>query len=475
MSDLVQWLIDNEPEFSRKRLPSLYSDLAQQKSANPDGFAANATAWQKALIRAALAGQLPGELKIILRTSDDLLHALHSPRYGLPTGLGTILDEAIRTRKLVALKDFTSAEQSIYQQSWSLGSLLRWGLTQAGLWRSDSWDTSGRLKKGDLVVIEGLEQLERQLTALRKNDGQGITDRILSREAFSQLVAGTEIGTLTAREIECLLQFLYRDKQVLSYDAHTVKFRAPSSNKPESISEEDAHIANVKTTIATLESQVAALNTRIGNLQQTALKAVQSKNRNAALSALRSKKLAETALQQRTSMLAQVEEVYSKIEQAIDQVSFLQVMQASADTLKTLNKRVGSVEKVDAIMEDLREQMSETAETGQVLQEPLTGNAVLDEAEVDDELEAMEKEEQTRKEKLQDDANQARLTELGQFEKEATHKTVWGNDGDAATKTQVDTDLASSSQRLEQVSLNAGAGIPKDGDTRKREAQPEAA
>merc|ERR1711939_1163761 len=128
MPSLLDWLVENEPSFRRTRLPSLYSDLTVQRSTNPEGYSANVTAWTSALTRASLAGQLPLEQRLILQTSDDLINALASPQYGWPSGLGCVLDDAVRTGKMVDLDDFLTSEKSIYSRSWipSPWSILRW-------------------------------------------------------------------------------------------------------------------------------------------------------------------------------------------------------------------------------------------------------------------------------------------------------------------------------------------------------------
>lgn len=407
------------------------------------------------MTHAALAGQLPTEQKIILQSSDDLLNALQSPRYGRPTGLGSVLDTAVRNGKMMDLKAFASADTSIYQKSWipSLGMILKWTLHQAGLGNETSYDSSGRLKQGELILVEGLEQIAKQLLIQQAAQGGAVTDRVMSRAAFSQLLSNTETGALSVRETEYLLRYLSRDKQLLTYDSSTVKFKAPSTDKPEPISSEDATIASLKGLIAVLESRVSSLSLRVTTLQKTAQSAVQSKNKNAALAALRSKKLAERNLQQSTDMLNQLEEVYAKIEQAVDQVQVLQVMQSSAQTLKSLNQRVGDVEKVDAIMDDLREQMDQTNEVGQILQEPLSATAALDETEIDDEFEALEKEEQASKEQLHEQSTRARLAELEGVQRAAQEKAVAEVDKDS-THAALDSELENSSQKLERMHLD---------------------
>jgi charged multivesicular body protein 7 len=82
----------------RNRLPSLYSDFAIQKRTNPDGYAVNTAAWEKALINAARQGHLAsgfgsGEQRdhLVLNADDTLLRELESPEWGKPVALGSVL------------------------------------------------------------------------------------------------------------------------------------------------------------------------------------------------------------------------------------------------------------------------------------------------------------------------------------------------------------------------------------------------
>ena len=140
--------------------------------------------------------------------------------------------------------------------------------------------------------------------------------------------------------------------------------------------------------MSSLEPQITQLTSQISELDRKAKEAVANKQLPAAKSALRTKKLAETKLQQRTATLTQLEEVYAKIEQAADQVEMVRVMEASSQTLKSLNKQTGGVDKVQDVMEGLRDEMANTEEIGQVLNEASAG--AVDEGEVDDELEELE-------------------------------------------------------------------------------------
>lgn len=85
----------------RARLPSLYSDFSTQRHTNPDGYATNAAAWQRALAHAALAGVIhsssgsrhhgdDGVAKsdlLVLRTGNALMAELETQEWGRPVAL----------------------------------------------------------------------------------------------------------------------------------------------------------------------------------------------------------------------------------------------------------------------------------------------------------------------------------------------------------------------------------------------------
>lgn len=403
------------------------------------------------MTRAALAGKLPLEQKILLRTSTQLLDDLRSPEYGIPTGLGAVFDEAIYNGKMLDLKQFEGLEHSIYEKSWlpTPWTIIQWTLRQTGLIARSSYDQSGRLRVGQLVLIDALEEVTKQLHILRDKRGNAVTDRVMTRDVFADLVAQTQTGALSREEIEILLKFLSRDKQLVAYNSRIVKFKSSSATQPEVLTEEDTTIATMKALMTSMEVQISDLSARVASLQTTAHSAVQAKNKTCALSALRSKKLAEKNLQSRIDTLHQLEDVFAKIEQAVDQVQIMQIMQSSADTLKSLNQRIGGVDKVDLIMEDLREQMGVVNDVGQILQEPLDNNATVDEAEVDEELVALERQEAVRREEMQAEATKAQLAELGRIE--VAVKTQ-GRENETPGSLE-DADLESSSQKLQRMRL----------------------
>lgn len=397
---LLTYLLQNDPAFRKPRLAALYSDFSSLRTTNPDGYTANISAWLKGFSHASLAGAFPAQSLLTLSISPSLLQSLESKQWGRPLALGAVVQEGIATKQLVPEKEFMASQQSIYANPWNLNplNLLGWGLKQLGLIGT----VGNTLPRGQvrLVVLANLEEAAKAFDMrTRGARGKGKAERVWTRQAFEKefddLISPT--ASLSRSDWDVLLKFLDRDKEVLVYDKNTVKLRADGETS--AITQEDATIANLKTLIRDLEVQVKVLETRVEELAITAKQAVEKKNRVSALAALRSKKLTETTLGKRHATLAQLEEVFVKIEQATDQVELVRIMEASTNVLVGLNKQVGGVERVDNVVDSLREQMGQVDEVGNVLAEQ--GREGVDETEVDEELEEMEKVEREKREETE--------------------------------------------------------------------------
>ena len=399
--------------------------------------------------------------------NDDLLDALASAQYGRPDGLGVVLDDAVRSGKMIDLKDFTNSEKSIYSRSWipSPWAVLRWSLRQAGILGENSYNISGRLRQGRLVLVPALEDLCKKVKVWAEKHNSTLTDRIWTREAFareigsllnSQNEEASSTPQLSAPDLDILVQYLTRDDAILTSSATTIKLKSPSS-LPEPVTSSDESIANLKSLIANLTTQTTSLSTRITTLQTTASTALTSKNKPAALSALRSKKSAERQLAQLSSQLSQLEEVFIQIQTASDQKTIMDTLESSSTVLKGLNKQIGGVERVDNVMDALREEMEKTGEVQGVLNEGLLGSVDQEvvEGEVDEEFDRMEREERERDERAE---NVKREREEGK-EAQRTRERLAGIEGPVGSNVKekgsdVEKELSRSVDRMERMQLD---------------------
>jgi charged multivesicular body protein 7 len=235
-----------------------------------------------------------------------------------------------------------------------------------------------------------------------------------------------------------------RDKPHLTYSrqSSTIKFAPPHTAIPPEITENDVSIASIKTLLQSLELAVPPLEERVAELDAKAREAVAKKQTLTAKAMLRSKKLVEGTLEKRRANLLQMEETLSKIEAASDNVEIIQAMKTSTSVLKSLNDAVGGVEGVERVTEALRTEMDIGEDIGKVISEP--GAEAVDEGEVDEEFEALfreekekeeavlrkereekeavEQAEREKREKAEAEATRKRLEELETFEREAQEK-----------------------------------------------------
>jgi charged multivesicular body protein 7 len=382
-----------------------------------------------------------------------------------------VVNDALARKEWLALKEYLEMRESLYYKGWGVripgvGEVVYWGLRQLGLTFGE-----GKMPTGRVIVVENLETAGKEV--MRRFDAapKGRIERIFSRAAFAETFGDIlgERAQLSDSDTEVLLKFLARDKGVLVYDSETVKFKAPNDTEQE-ITNEDSTITALKTLIRDLETQITILEKRADVLANTARDAVARKNRVSALAALRSKKLAESTLVKRHATLAQLEEVFAKIEQAADQVELVRVMEASTKVLSGLNKEVGGVERVDGVVDRLREEMGVVDEIGEIVGE-LGKNGAVDEGEVDDELEVMEREERERREAIERKEKETRekreaeetrkkLDALEAVEREAREKENARQQTEQSTAVNTEKEIEDSTLGMKRMSLDPPAAEP---------------
>lgn len=281
-----------------------------------------------------------------------------------------------------------------------------------------------KLEVGNFVVLSNVESASNLI--LKKMETQmSVVDRIVSRTEFLRRFANVlnPSAPLSQNDLTILLVHLARDKQAISYDAQTIKFKSENESSPLPITQEDTAIANLRDTLAKINAQIPVLTSKVAETEAAAREAVQKKQMVTAKAALRSKKLAESALAQRTDVALQLEGVYAQVQQAADQVEIVEAMKAGATALKGLNQKVGGAEGVSAVVDSLNEEMATADEINNIINE--SGQPV-DEMEIDDEFEALENAEKAEKEKREQEEEAAktaaRLAELEELEKERKEK-----------------------------------------------------
>ena len=190
------------------------------------------------------------------------------------------------------------------------------------------------------------------------------------------------------------------------------------------ITSSDTSIAHLKTVRLSLTEQISLLTTQSQSLNLKAREALSDKSRILALAALKSRKLTESALQKRSDALSKIEEVLSSVEQSISDAQVLKSLESGASALERLNRDIGGIEKVERIMERVRQGVEQSEDIGRIIAEMGTG-ARIDDEDVQDEYDEMVKaEEKEKKAALERETEKEKEAEREKLEREKTEKVV---------------------------------------------------
>ncbi|KAJ0419124.1 Snf7-domain-containing protein [Aspergillus carlsbadensis] len=151
-----------------------------------------------------------------------------------------------------------------------------------------------------------------------------------------------------------------------------------------------------KNAILMLREQLSMLQKREKHLetqmqeQEAAAKKNVTSNKNAALAALRRKKVHEKNLEQTQAQIAQLEQQVYSIEAANINYETLNAMKAAGAAMERIHNGM-TIEKVDEAMEKLRDQQELNNEIAEAITRPALGDQ-LDEDDLEQELEGLEQE-----------------------------------------------------------------------------------
>ncbi|CAI6227952.1 unnamed protein product [Periconia digitata] len=432
--ELTQFILANEEAFqSRGRLTSLYADFSSQIHTNPEGYQANLAVWRKALANAARAGVVPapGSVRnhLTIHSNPDLARALQHNDHGMPTCLSAIIRDAIRKGDFVPLKEWQTSRVPIYKSSWipTVSGVVQWGIHKLlGPLNST------KLPEVNLVVVKNVEDAAEQLMKHYKASYTSPADRVLTRSAFSKRFS-KPLGyksSLSSEDLDVLLTHLTRDRNEVSFDNETIKFKLETEATPLPISQEDTILARLRDSVERVHAEMSVLQLRIESCQAAAKEAVEAKQMIRAKTALRSRKLTESALSHRAKIVLQLEETYEKLQEGQIQVETVEVMKAGAAALKILHNKVGGAEGVQGVVDSVKEQMDMTNEINNIINETATP---ADEGEIDEEFEALERAEREKLEQQEAHKTAGRLAELDETSTSFSQLTVDQNE-DAAEK-----------------------------------------
>ncbi|KAF9582663.1 ESCRT-III subunit protein snf7, partial [Lunasporangiospora selenospora] len=147
-------------------------------------------------------------------------------------------------------------------------------------------------------------------------------------------------------------------------------------------------IVELRNTLQMLEKRETYLQTKIDNELKTA-KVNATKNRRAALMALKRKKQYENQIDMISGSRLTIETQVMAIENANVNLETMKAMKSGASAIKSIHESM-DVHTVDQTMEEIREQMDTAKEISEIFTQPIAFGIDLDEDELNAELDELE-------------------------------------------------------------------------------------
>lgn len=383
--------------FKELRLPSLYSDFVELRELNPEGFAANIDAWSALLLEGLKSHFFKSSVSI---TSSGLAVSLRHSKHGEPKALGLVLDELVRSKKYIPLSIYKDTSPYTSRSIADYISPMKWLLATWALMKLSSFKSSkaGTLLPESYIHIDNLAAVGDEVTKLvqQRIDKEGVySSRLLDGDMFAAVVRQVH-DFISDSDIDVLHTYIARDagkmtlvKQNSKSDRIYIKFGTSEAE----ISEDDISIIRLKGSIQSLALRSKVLEHRLDNEIPERIKSLL--------------KLKDSDRQERLKNIliqkAQVKKSLSKCEAASNQLialleavndaqgnaSLFETLQSTKAALQSMNEKV-SLDDLDELQLELDE---EIAATNTISDSLVVSTDGIDEAEVDDELELLEKEE----------------------------------------------------------------------------------
>lgn len=415
-------LVKKVPEFRESRLASLFSDFADLKEINPEGYAANVDAWAALLSEAIKSHLFKSSVSVpTAKLAQDLSYA----KYGEPKSLALVLEELVRSKKFIPFSIYKDTSPYGTRHLADYISPMKWLLATWAVMKLSSFkasNRSGHLAPETYIHIDNLavvgDDIIKQVQL--RLDKEGVySSKLLDGDMFASLVREVH-DHISDTDLEVLQTYISRDagkmtivKQNSKSDKTYIKFGTSNAE----ISEEDIAILKLKSSIHTMAQRISLLEHRldeeIPQRIQKLLKVKDSSREERLRSVLIQKAQVKKSLLKCQKVSNQLVTVLEAINDAQGNVSLFETLQSTKATLQSLNEKV-SIDELDTLQGEIDEEIASTNAVSDAL---LVSRDGIDEDEIDDELEKLEAEERDRAEegileKLTSEELQKKLEDL---------------------------------------------------------------
>lgn len=404
----IEEIIKSTPEFRPSRLSSLYSDFEKLKILNPIGYEANIQAWKTLLLKLISSHKLSTDSRISFKTyNPDILQLVSLLNYGKPQSLGIVINELVAMKVLVPESFYLASKQCyllVINESNSFmspKSWLKWGLQTIGLAAPyNCLQKSGKLIDDRFIAWnEFIKLAEEALTIVQQHIDKEATysAKLFNFETLYNLISSHM--KFTTKDLELILMYWSRDIAVCKTtkldDITYIKF-----TQSEPLSEDDIRIIDIQATLYNLNNRTTQLSTKLSKLKPEFAAVVQLPTKDQQKIRLRhlltQRQILTKSLESTSGTYTELYNILQKINDSDLNVEIYKQLVSSSVVLKNMNSRV-SIEDVDDVKADIEREVSKSEE----INEALVLENDLDDAEIDEELQLLIKEDKQQEEEAE--------------------------------------------------------------------------
>ncbi|CCK70526.1 phosphatidic acid-binding protein CHM7 KNAG_0E02670 [Huiozyma naganishii CBS 8797] len=397
------------------RIPSLYKDFRSLENLNSDGYKANIETWKEFFNRKYLFD------KVVFRCGESLLQNLSLENYGRPKSIDVVLDQLVANGSIKCLDLFLNENSAVEGKSNGFSNYFKWfGLkfTRSRSFTTRQNEGTSYLKEVKFISMNALEkQYQMIYNRIRERITKyatGITDIVFNVPQFWTKLGMDDMFPSDSESLDVILFYLENKRHVIEREGGVIKLVDPvlvgdlSGDFSSNITENDRRIVDVKNGIDNIETQIAKLRKEIGALQSREDDAsFKLLSENSRKQHKRSKLLSLKYLNRLHQYLDNLKTVKSQIDNCLTNQLIFDTLTDSKEVISSINKYVGSIDKVGQLMDELNEENEKTEEIGDAL---ANTNTTREDA-VNEELEKELLELQEEELKTSDDKAVEKVTE----------------------------------------------------------------
>lgn len=379
-------LRDRNSLFNGKRKVSLYSDFRKLKDRNPDGYEANMHAWES-LLKTIIDSKESNEFLINL--GNDFLRELYDPEYGKPLALDIVINGMVAKRSIIPKTWYLAYKNSIYANAGVISWLMSKVIDRE--WHSATKD--GGLVDEEYILVEKLDEMAGKVWANLQADSysQSLYTKEMVYEFLASIIPDRNM-------VDLVLLYLSRDKPRLKISGDTIKCTMSSGD----VTKDDKRVAHLNETVQNLNIKILRLSDKIQKSLDQAKAALAKGNKQLAKYYLKAKSVTEKTQSDCMAKLENLEFVLTKIDGASEDIRVVQAIEDGSVILKSIQKAIGGVDRVESLVEEFKDQALTADEISQQIAET-SGVTDIDTDDVEEELRAMEQQEQDKlKQRLPD-------------------------------------------------------------------------